>query len=202
MRQGIKLVVQDTRNVLLIHPSAMICAEYRGDHQSAVCAPTRDRGRIPARGAGAKFGDSPARARVAAFYLGSVRGWRWRAATAGRGAGCAGAGCRCGPRYLPFCPTSAAEPEAEEHICTRACYRCLLSYSNQPYHAAINRHAIQSILVDLSQTQVTQNGQRAIHGSGYESVADSATSSSTALDGTALGPAGQRTGLYSHARWT
>jgi hypothetical protein len=98
-----------------------------------------------------------------------------------------------------FAPPSTEEPEAEEHTCTRACYRCLLSYSNQPYHAAINRHAIQSILADLSQSQVTQNDQRAITESGNESVADASASSPTAPDSTALGPAGQRVLDYIRA---
>jgi ATP-dependent helicase YprA (DUF1998 family) len=42
-------------------------------------------------------------------------------------------------------------PEARER-CERACYDCLLSYSNQLDHALIDRHQIRDLLVDLSRS--------------------------------------------------
>src|SRR2546422_617342 len=57
-----------------------------------------------------------------------------------------------------FDPSSGDEASQDEHTCARACYRCLLSYSNQPYHAVINRRAIRAILLELSTAQVTQDG--------------------------------------------
>lgn len=45
--------------------------------------------------------------------------------------------------------------------CRRACYRCLLSYTNQPDHALLNRHAIASILRDLAQSVVQMTDQPA-----------------------------------------
>jgi hypothetical protein len=192
MRQGIKLVVQDTRNVLLIHPSAMICANTEAitSLQYALQRGIVAAFQLEEQELNSEILGTGARRRI--LY--------WEASEGGAGVlrrlvEEPDALARVADAALDIChfaPSSDDEPEVDEHTCTRACYRCLLSYSNQPYHAAINRHAIQSILVDLSQTQVTQNGQRAITGSGYESVADAVITSSTVLDATALGPAGQR----------
>jgi ferredoxin len=38
--------------------------------------------------------------------------------------------------------------------CVRACYRCLLSYSNQPDHALLDRRSIRDLLIDLSRSRV------------------------------------------------
>lgn len=49
-----------------------------------------------------------------------------------------------------FDPTSGAELRDEAKDCSKACYRCLLSYSNQPDHALLDRGAVQDLLLDLA----------------------------------------------------
>ena len=51
-----------------------------------------------------------------------------------------------------FDPATGAEHNAGE--CARACYRCLLSYSNQPFHSRIDRRLVRVILMDLSNAHV------------------------------------------------
>jgi ATP-dependent helicase YprA (DUF1998 family) len=46
-----------------------------------------------------------------------------------------------------FNPDTGEEHEAGE--CTHACYRCLLSYTNQPDHSRINRRLIRDLLVSM-----------------------------------------------------
>lgn len=48
-------------------------------------------------------------------------------------------------------------PGASER-CERACYDCLLSYSNQLDHELIDRHAIKDLLLELAQSITTQRG--------------------------------------------
>jgi hypothetical protein len=45
--------------------------------------------------------------------------------------------------------------------CGRACYRCLLSYSNQPDHALLNRHTVRDLLLQLAQSSVGLVGDAA-----------------------------------------
>jgi len=192
MRQGIKLVVQDTRNVLLMHPSALICANTEAitSLQYALQRGIVAAFQLEEQELNSEILGTGARRRI--LY--------WEASEGGAGVlrrlvEEPDALARVAAAALDIChfaPTSTDEPAAEEHTCTRACYRCLLSYSNQPYHAAINRYAIQSILADLSQTQVTQNGQRAINGSIHEIATDSVTRAATDFDTAALGLAAQR----------
>jgi very-short-patch-repair endonuclease len=45
------------------------------------------------------------------------------------------------------------DPDTGENVdetCSRACYRCLLSYSNQGDHPRLDRHAVRDFLVELS----------------------------------------------------
>lgn len=50
---------------------------------------------------------------------------------------------------------SAADQNAGD--CVRACYRCLLSYTNQPAHARIDRRLIRDILQQLAQSSVQRS---------------------------------------------
>jgi hypothetical protein len=43
-------------------------------------------------------------------------------------------------------PETGTERAAEAHDCGHACYRCLLSYSNQPDHALLDRHLVSPLL--------------------------------------------------------
>jgi superfamily II DNA/RNA helicase len=45
---------------------------------------------------------------------------------------------------------------AEEEKCSRACYRCLLSYANQPDHRLLNRFLIRDFLLQLRQAVTTR----------------------------------------------
>jgi hypothetical protein len=47
-------------------------------------------------------------------------------------------------------PATGAERPDEVKDCARACYRCLLSYTNQPDHALLNRHSIRDLLWHLT----------------------------------------------------
>ncbi len=54
---------------------------------------------------------------------------------------------------LEICHYDAAsgqEQPAEVKDCVRACYRCLLSYTNQPDHALLNRHLVRDLLLRLA----------------------------------------------------
>ena len=47
---------------------------------------------------------------------------------------------------------SVDEPDRER--CVRACYDCLLSYSNQTLHEQINRHLVRDLMLKLASAQV------------------------------------------------
>ena len=51
-----------------------------------------------------------------------------------------------------FDAVTGEELSGWKDICSRACYDCLLSYSNQPYHAIINRHTIKDYLLALTKS--------------------------------------------------
>ncbi|RTI02129.1 DEAD/DEAH box helicase [Thermus scotoductus] len=53
-------------------------------------------------------------------------------------------------RVLHFRDGEDAKPD-----CVRACYECLLSYSNQTVAHLLNRHAVKDLLLDLAQAQLT-----------------------------------------------
>ena len=44
--------------------------------------------------------------------------------------------------------------------CSRACYDCLLSYSNQTFHPLIDRHLIREYLLALKMSKTTKNTER------------------------------------------
>src|SRR5262249_13731411 len=196
MRQGIKLVVHDTRNVLLVHPSATICADTEAitSLQYALQRGIETAFQLEEQELSSEILGTGVRRRIL-FWEASEGG----AGVLRRLVEEPDALARVAGKALELChfdPSSGDEMEDLEHTCTRACYRCLLSYSNQPYHAAINRRAIQSILFELSQAQVMQNGHRSIDGSGRATAVDSPTNGGFDPDATALGPAGQRVLAY------
>lgn len=71
--------------------------------------------------------------------------------------------CHCDPA------TGADRKDGEK--CARACYRCLLTYSNQAQHARLNRYAVRDLLLALTHAEVPrvsdppaeQNEQLPIH---------------------------------------
>ena len=48
------------------------------------------------------------------------------------------------------------EDVAEKDKCSRACYRCLLSYANQPDHRLLSRFLIRSFLLELKKATTGQ----------------------------------------------
>ncbi|MDP9314430.1 MAG: DEAD/DEAH box helicase [Chloroflexota bacterium] len=57
-------------------------------------------------------------------------------------------------RICHFDPQTGVEQKDAAGECVRACYRCLLTYSNQLAHNLLNRHAIVSLLVGLAGSAV------------------------------------------------
>ncbi|HEX9440144.1 MAG TPA: DUF1998 domain-containing protein, partial [Roseiflexaceae bacterium] len=57
-----------------------------------------------------------------------------------------------------FDSDTGAEVPEKAGECARACYRCLLSYSNQPDHSVLNRRAVRDLLVELAQAAVHHTG--------------------------------------------
>jgi len=57
-------------------------------------------------------------------------------------------------------------PEWEKR-CTAACYDCLLSYSNQPFHRHLNRHSVRDFLLKLSCAGVAPSANRAAYDAAY-----------------------------------
>jgi superfamily II DNA/RNA helicase len=57
--------------------------------------------------------------------------------------------------FDPESGTDLGAPEGASERCERACYDCLLSYSNQLDHAAIDRHLIADLLVHLANGTTT-----------------------------------------------
>lgn len=82
----------------------------------------------------------------------------WEAAEGGAGvlarlAGEPDALARVARAALEIChfdPTTGAELRDEAKDCAKACYRCLLSYSNQPDHALLDRGAVHALLRGLA----------------------------------------------------
>lgn len=51
-------------------------------------------------------------------------------------------------------PATGADRDVGE--CTRACYRCLLSYANQPFHDRLDRRRVREVLLALAGAQVVR----------------------------------------------
>lgn len=61
-------------------------------------------------------------------------------------------------RICHFDPETGQELAASDQ-CSSACYRCLLSYSNQPDHALLNRFMIRNYLLELRHASTTLQAQ-------------------------------------------
>lgn len=145
---GIRVLVRDTRNILLVrlrdHDDEALLASLQYALQ---------------RGIEAVF--QVEEQELASERIGAGEHRRilfWEAAEGGAGvlsrltddpaalaqvAGMALELCHCDPA------TGAERPD-EVKDCARACYRCLLSYTNQPDHALLNRHSIRDLLWHLT----------------------------------------------------
>ena len=59
-----------------------------------------------------------------------------------------------------FDPSTGTERPGWADKCSRACYDCLLSYSNQTFHPLIDRHLIREYLLALKTSKTTKNTER------------------------------------------
>jgi superfamily II DNA/RNA helicase len=59
-----------------------------------------------------------------------------------------------------FDPSTGEEAPGWSEKCSRACYDCLLSYSNQPAHPLIDRHLIRDFLLRLLNSKTTKTAER------------------------------------------
>jgi len=59
-----------------------------------------------------------------------------------------------------FDPSTGNERPGWADRCSRACYDCLLSYSNQTFHPLIDRHLIREYLLALKMSKTTKDTER------------------------------------------
>jgi hypothetical protein len=144
---GVRLLVRDTRNLLLLGAPQALDEAVLTSLQYAL-----------QRGVEAIF-------QIAEQELASERigkdAWRrilfWEAAEGGVGALTRlvdepDALARVAAAALEICHFDPAtgEDRARPEECARACYRCLLSYANQPDHPLLNRHLVRDLLLRLA----------------------------------------------------
>jgi ATP-dependent helicase YprA (DUF1998 family) len=160
---GVRVLVRDTRNTLLVHIATRTDDTLLASLQFAL-----------QRGIEALF-------QVEEQELASERvgeGERqqvlfWEAAEGGAGvlarlADEPDALARVARTALEIChfdPKTGAERSDEVKDCAKACYRCLLSYTNQPDHALLDRLAIRDILLALAQGTTNIKNRSAVESS-------------------------------------
>ncbi len=158
VRRGVRLVVRDTRNLLILRLPASVAArpEAAASAQYAL-----------QRGIAAAF--QLEEQELSTERLGHGATTRlifWEAAEGGAGVlrrlvEEPDALARVARAALEICHFDADGAErADAGECARACYRCLLSYSNQPDHALLDRRAVRDLLIELSQAEVVGDRTR------------------------------------------
>jgi ATP-dependent helicase YprA (DUF1998 family) len=156
---GVQIVVRDTRNLLLLQPEPAVSAdlEMMASLQYALQRGIEQVFQLEEQELSSERLGEGSRCRI--MY--------WEAAEGGAGVlrrlvEEPDALARVARAALDIChddPDSGTEKDAGE--CVRACYRCLLSYANQPDHAWLNRQAIRDILLHLRDAVVTLTSQPA-----------------------------------------
>ena len=145
---GVRVLVRDTRNILLAKPLDNTEEDYLASLQYAL-----------QRGIEAIF--QVEEQELASERIGEEAHRQilfWEAAEGGVGVlsrlvDDPAALARVARMALEIChfdPNTGEEKTDEVKDCGRACYRCLLSYSNQFDHALLNRHLVQGFLVQLA----------------------------------------------------
>lgn len=146
---GIRLYVVDVRNIVLIHLAAEMPSSIRESMLLTL-------GYALQRAIQVVY--QVEEQEVAVELVGKDDGLRlllWEAAEGGTGIGARlfeepgafGELARVALELLHF-EGEAAEDRAAER-CARACYDCLLSYANQPYHGRLDRHRVRPFLMSL-----------------------------------------------------
>ena len=151
IRESVKLVVQDTRNLLVIAPpadlrdvNALITLQY------ALQRAIEHVFQLEEQELSSQLLDDT----QPSYML------FWEASEGGAGvlrrlAEEPDALARVARAALEIChfdPVTGADVGAD--FCAHACYRCLLAYGNQLYHARINRHLVRDLLLSLMQARV------------------------------------------------
>jgi len=157
LQHGVRILVRDTRNILLIRPPAAVAKDDTtlASLQYAL-----------QRGAQAVFQVEEQELASERIGSGPHRGiLLWEAAEGGAGVLTrlvedADALARIAREALAIChfdPGTGLEVPRDGDPCGVACYDCLLSYANQPEHAMLNRHTIRDLLRQLA-AGVTRQG--------------------------------------------
>ncbi|ABX04597.1 MAG TPA: DUF1998 domain-containing protein [Herpetosiphon sp.] len=157
-RRNVRLVVNDTRNMLLVQPTPELAdnSEALFSLQAALV-----------RGILAIFQLEAQELEAQVLgYQADRRMLLWEASEGGAGVlrqlvedpQALARVARAALEICHFDPNTGAEQIDQAGECVRACYHCLLSYSNQPEHAYLNRHAIRDMLLQLTHDQVEHEG--------------------------------------------
>ena len=146
---GVRILVQDTRNILLVRPSGQVDEAFLATLQAAL-----------QRGIEVVFqieeGELAAE-RIGKDEQRSVM--LWEAAEGGLGVLArlvedSSTLAAVAKAALDIChfreDGSDSQPPEDADGCARACYRCLLSYSNQPDHRLLDRHLLRDLLLNLA----------------------------------------------------
>ncbi|MFI5107573.1 MAG: Zn-binding domain-containing protein [Terriglobales bacterium] len=161
LRTGVRPFVRDTRNVLLIRPVAdgiKVSDEFLATLGYAL-----------QRGMQLLF--QVEQQEIAVERIGEGENRRllfWEAAEGGNGIwqrliDYPDALSRVAEKALEAChfdPGTGNERPGWAERCSRACYDCLLSYSNQPAHPMIDRHLIREYLLALLKSTTTKRTER------------------------------------------
>jgi hypothetical protein len=154
-------------------PACRSSLKYPRD--GAACTPARNRGRVSAgRGRDPRRADAQARHPQRIPTLRGDRGWSRRAHAADRRAR---APCRGGQGraadHAPGCQRFAVHSQrisrsfvdAPMTTCVAACYRCLMSYYNQPDHELLDRRDEQArnFLLRLAHAKTRAGGRARTH---------------------------------------
>jgi hypothetical protein len=150
---GLRLVVSDTENILLIYPPPEIQQDDRAvaTLQFALQRGMEQQFQVEeAELASERVGSGDKRA---ILY--------WEAAEGGVGVlrrlveepNLFAAVAAAALDRLHFDASTGDDKNAQ---CIKACYDCVLSYSNQPDHRLLNRHLVRDILLDLIQSTTTR----------------------------------------------
>ena len=161
LRTGIRPFVRDTRNLLLVRPLV--------DGLKATDRFLASLGYALQRGMQLLF--QVEQQEIAMEQIGEGENLRllyWEAAEGGNGIWqrlieYPDALARVAEKALETChfdPSTGEGRPGWAERCSRACYDCLLSYSNQPSHPLIDRHLIREFLLTLLKSTTTRKTER------------------------------------------
>ncbi len=145
-QSGVRLMVNDTRNVMLLYPPDSVKQD-----PSAVISLAYALKR------GIEYVFQIEEQELAVELIGKEEQLAvmfWEAAEGGAGvltrlAEDGGALAEVAKATLTICHFDESGNDTDADECARACYDCLLSYSNQPEHKHLNRHKIRDYLLQL-----------------------------------------------------